>query len=46
MDSFQCRAWSDISNMTTIIADVFVFVDTNWPYNWVVDYVEYVLTAI
>lgn len=39
MDSFQFEQSSDISNMTTIKTNVFVFVDTNWPYNWIVDYV-------
>ncbi|BFG06612.1 uncharacterized protein DMAD_05061 [Drosophila madeirensis] len=29
--------------MTTVKANIYVFVDTNWPYNWVVDYVAYVL---
>lgn len=39
MDSFQFEQSSDISNMTTIKTNVFVFVDTNWPYYWIVDYV-------
>ncbi|KAH8403932.1 hypothetical protein KR215_006774 [Drosophila sulfurigaster] len=43
MDFFQPEPASDISNKTTIKANVFVFVDTNWPYYWVVDYVSYVL---
>ncbi|XP_030375615.1 uncharacterized protein LOC115624907 [Scaptodrosophila lebanonensis] len=29
--------------MTTVKSNLFVFVDTYWPYSWVVDYVAYVL---
>ncbi|XP_034129609.1 uncharacterized protein LOC117584677 isoform X2 [Drosophila guanche] len=43
MDSFPFQQGSDVSNMTTVIANIYVFVDTYWPYNWVVDYVAYVL---
>ncbi|KAL7737012.1 hypothetical protein ACLKA6_008867 [Drosophila palustris] len=43
MDTFKRNQWSDISNMTTIKTNVFVFVDTNWPFYWIVDYVSYVL---
>nr|XP_032293145.1 uncharacterized protein LOC6627116 isoform X2 [Drosophila virilis] len=43
MDYFQRDQSADISNMTTIKTNIFVFVDTNWPYDWIVDYVAYVL---
>ncbi|XP_017010437.2 uncharacterized protein [Drosophila takahashii] len=43
IDYFPSQQWSDISNLTTVMADIYVFVDTYWPYSWVVDYVAYVL---
>uniref|UniRef100_B4MPL4 GK21723 n=2 Tax=Drosophila willistoni TaxID=7260 RepID=B4MPL4_DROWI len=43
MDYFPFPQWGDISNKTTPMADIFVFIDTYWPYYWVVDYVAYVL---
>ncbi|XP_033234559.1 uncharacterized protein [Drosophila pseudoobscura] len=46
MDFFPFQQWSDVSNLTTVITDIYVFVDTYWPYNWVVDYVAYVLQSI
>ncbi|XP_068147901.1 uncharacterized protein [Drosophila tropicalis] len=39
MDYFPYPQWGDISNKTTPMADIFVFIDTYWPYYWVVDYV-------
>ncbi|XP_016947606.1 uncharacterized protein LOC108022910 isoform X2 [Drosophila biarmipes] len=42
-DYFPPQEWADISNRTTVMADIFVFVDTYWPYRCVVDYVAYVL---
>ncbi|KAH8363756.1 hypothetical protein KR200_007853 [Drosophila serrata] len=46
MDYFPTQQWSDISNLTTVIANIYVFVDTYWPYSWVVDYVAYVLQVL
>ncbi|KAH8252005.1 hypothetical protein KR038_004664 [Drosophila bunnanda] len=46
MDYFPTQQWSDISNLTTVIANIYVFVDTYWPYSWVVDYVAYVLQGL
>ncbi|XP_017070489.2 uncharacterized protein LOC108107451 isoform X2 [Drosophila eugracilis] len=46
MDYFPTQQWSDISNLTTVMADIYVFVDTYWPYSWVVDYVAYVLQGL
>ncbi|KAH8233049.1 hypothetical protein KR026_003654, partial [Drosophila bipectinata] len=46
MDLFPSQQWSDISNRTTVMADIYVFVDTYWPYSWVVDYVAYVLQGL
>nr|XP_016930496.1 uncharacterized protein LOC108010164 isoform X2 [Drosophila suzukii] len=43
IDYFPSQQWSDISNRTTVMADIYVFVDTYWPYSCVVDYVAYVL---
>lgn len=31
---------ADITNQTTVVADVFVFLDTTWQYNRVVDYIK------
>jgi len=39
IDYFPSQQWSDISNRTTVMADIYVFVDTYWPYSCVVDYV-------
>ncbi|KAH8290555.1 hypothetical protein KR054_003981, partial [Drosophila jambulina] len=46
MDYFPTQQWSDVSNLTTVIANIYVFVDTYWPYSWVVDYVAYVLQGL
>jgi len=39
MDYFPSPQWSEISNLDTIMTDIYVFVDTYWPFGWVVDYV-------
>ncbi|XP_017120173.1 uncharacterized protein LOC108141361 isoform X2 [Drosophila elegans] len=46
LDLFPSQQRSDISNSTTVMTNIYVFVDTYWPYNWVVDYVAYVLQGI
>ncbi|KAM7342837.1 uncharacterized protein ACRADG_010115 isoform 2-T2 [Cochliomyia hominivorax] len=35
-----------ITNLTTIMTDIFVFLDTNWEYNYIVDYVNYVVERL
>ncbi|XP_026835740.1 uncharacterized protein LOC6548421 [Drosophila erecta] len=46
MDYFPSPKRSEISNLTTIMTDLYVFVDTYWPFGWVVDYVAYVLQGL
>ncbi|XP_073812518.1 uncharacterized protein isoform X1 [Musca autumnalis] len=37
---------ADISNRTAIMTDIFIFLDTTWEYNHVVDYVNYVVERL
>ncbi|XP_032571454.1 uncharacterized protein LOC6618936 isoform X2 [Drosophila sechellia] len=46
MDYFPSPQWSEISNLVTIMTDIYVFVDTYWPFGWVIDYVTYVLQGL
>ncbi|XP_054091202.1 uncharacterized protein LOC105210997 [Zeugodacus cucurbitae] len=45
-DCYAAEEPQGIHNMTTIMTNIFVFLDTTWPYYFVADYVNFVLQRL
>nr|XP_036230940.1 uncharacterized protein LOC106625100 isoform X1 [Bactrocera oleae] len=45
-DCYAAAETQGIYNMTTIMTNIFVFLDTTWPYYYVADYVNFVLQRL